>query len=79
MERNLVYGVTAPAVNWNVNPGVPALPAWPWPPAATPTRIVNNVFVAERDNAFARAKAAAGRGNSNPVLPRTAPDDLHPL
>jgi hypothetical protein len=28
----------------------------------------NNVFIAERDNAFGRDKAAHGRGNTNPAL-----------
>lgn len=67
VERNLVFDVSSEVIDWNVNPGVPALP-YPWPVGATPTRIVNNVFIADRDNAYGRDKAVKGRGNTNPAV-----------
>jgi hypothetical protein len=67
VERNLVYDVTASALNWNVNPGVPALP-FPYPAGAEPTRILNNVFIANRDNEFGKTKALTGHGNTNSAL-----------
>ena len=67
VERNLVYDVSAETVNWNVNPGVPALP-YPWPEGAAPTRLVNNVLIAERDNEYGKTKAAHGRGNTNAAI-----------
>jgi hypothetical protein len=80
VERNLVYDVAAETVKWNVNPGVPALP-YPWPSSATPTRFVNNVLIAERDNEYGRLKAQKGRGNTNSAVQWTGyvSDGLHKL
>ena len=50
-----------------MNPGVPALP-YPWPAGATPTRLINNVLIAERDNGYGQTKAQQGRGNTNPAV-----------
>jgi hypothetical protein len=46
---------------------VPALP-FPYPAGAEPTRILNNVFIANRDNEFGKTKALTGHGNTNSAL-----------
>jgi len=63
VERNLVYDVSSEAIDLNVNPGVPALP-YPWPEGATPTRILNNVFIADRDNEYLLRGIHAGSSES---------------
>ena len=47
---------------------MPALPHYPWPESATPTRVLNNVLIADRDNEFGREKARTGRGNTNAAI-----------
>lgn len=65
VSRNLIFDVTNSPLKWNVNPGVPQV----WREGAVPTRVVNNVFVADRDNAYYRDKAqSAGAGLGNPVV-----------
>jgi hypothetical protein len=43
-----------------VNPGVPQA----WGPHAAPTRIINNVFIANRDNSYYRTKSTTSEGGA---------------
>ena len=46
VSRNLIYDVSYAPIVWNVNPGT--LPTQ----GPTPTRISNNVLIADRDNSY---------------------------
>jgi len=68
VSRNLVYAVTGNPIIWNMMAGV--MPT----ESSVPTRIINNVLIADRDNSYYRKKAngTQGRlhfwGQGNPVF-----------
>lgn len=65
VSGNLVHDVSASPIIWNINPGV--MPK----EGGVPTRITNNVFIANRDNNYSRTNAARANhfwGQGNPVF-----------
>jgi len=56
VSRNLIYDVSYAPIVWNVNPGT--LPTQ----GPTPTRISNNVLIADRDNSYYQGGANGTRG-----------------
>lgn len=66
VARNLVYDVAGSALVWN---GVMApVDAWPTANNSGATVVENNVFVADRDNAYSRAFVAQGQASRNPAV-----------
>ena len=63
VSRNLVYDVSGSALVWNTDPTNKTVPD----PVAT-TRILNNVFIGDRDNAYGRSNALHGQNERNPML-----------